>query len=246
MMDPMSNDFFHDFMVFLKYLEQKPIQRTIAGNISRADIFALQPQFKQQKVFEEFKKFGWKIRTEKEVEFLTQIKIIAEVMYLTYNRKGKLLITQNGRGYLKNIGPVDQYWNMVLHYWERVNWEYFSPSPEINGISVIEILQKNQKVIWGTLLKNGKEWINFKVFCRTLKTYFQLQEYYRVKDYYPGLDDFDYCLDIEYGLIKKNLARFGCVVFEEEKDKYKIERIVRFRPTDLGLFTFGKTLENLL
>lgn len=236
MIDPLKNDFFHDFLVFLKYLEQKPIQRTITGNISRADIFALQPKFKQQTVFKEFKKYDWKIRTEREVEFLTQIKFIAEVMYLTYNRRGKLLISGNGRAFLHRIDQITQYWNMVGYFWDKVNWEYFIPGPEINGIGVVGILQKNRNIIWNTLLENGIAWIDFKVFCQTIKTFFKLENYYQL------LGDFSFCLDIEYGLLRKNLARLGCIIFEAEKDKNKLGRVLRFKPTELGMIALGKAL----
>jgi len=235
-----NNDFFHDFFVFLKYLEQKPIKRTITGNISLADISALQKQFRQQRVFKEFKEYGWKINSERVVEFLTQIKTIAEVMYVTYKRKDKLLLSKNGKSYLHDIDSLTQYWNMVLHYWNRVNWEYFNPSPEINRVSVINVLQKNQVIVWNAFLRKGNQWLDFEAFCQTLKVHFKLD------DYYKNLDDFSYYLDIEYGIFKRNLLLFGCIECEEEKDKYDFERIIRFRPTKLGLYMFEKGTNSIV
>src|SRR3990167_2646818 len=87
-----NNNFFHDFIVFLKYLEQKPIKRTVTGNISLADIFSLQKQFHQQEIFSEYKKYNWNIRSERQIEFLSKIKIIAESMRLIYKRKGYLML----------------------------------------------------------------------------------------------------------------------------------------------------------
>lgn len=230
----LQNDFFHDFIAFLKYLEQKPIKRTTTGNISLADISALQKQFRQQELFNQFKRYNWRIHSERMVEFLSQIKIIAVAMHLTYNRKGRLYLSKNGKGYLQNIEKDTQYWHMVLNYWQRVNWEYFSPSPELDGNSVMTTIQQNQPVIWEALLRKGGEWIDFQTFCQTLETLFKLDRYYK------DLDSYNYQIDIEYGLFKKNLCRFGCVELKEVRDKYNFKRIGQFRPTALGLFVFQK------
>ncbi|NTU46504.1 hypothetical protein HGA88_02665 [Candidatus Roizmanbacteria bacterium] len=235
-----NNDFFHDFIVFLKYLEEQPIKRTVTGNISLADIAALQKRFRQQRIFEQFKEFNWKINSERVVEFLTQIKIIAEAMYVTYKRRDKLILSKNGRGYLHNIDATTQYLNMVIHYWKRVNWDYFSPSPYKEKISVMNILQENQDIIWEAISRKGEEWIDFDTFCHTLKAYFHLDTFYN-KD-----NEYSYHLDIEYGLLKKNLVRFGCVEFKEEADKYNFKRIVQFRATKLGLFVFQSRLLSVI
>ncbi len=78
----------------------------------------------------------------------------------------------------------------------------------------MDLLQKNQNIIWNALLRKGNQWIDFNTFRQTLKLHFKLDLYYK------GLDDFSFLLDIEYGLFKKNLSRFGCVILEIEKDKY--------------------------
>ncbi|KKP67021.1 MAG: hypothetical protein UR68_C0012G0019 [Candidatus Roizmanbacteria bacterium GW2011_GWA2_35_19] len=231
-----KNDFFHDFIVFLKYVENNNIQRTTTGNISLRDIAALQKEFRQQKIFNQFKEYGWKINSERVVEFLTQIKIISESMHITYKRKNKILISKNGKSFLHNIDSITQYWNMVLHYWRRISWEYFCPSPDIGHITVMDTIQKNQNVIWNAFLKKEYLWIDFEIFCKTIKIHFQLESFYK------GIDDFSYYLDIEYGLFKKNLVRFGCVEIEEKKNKYNSNRIVRFRTTKLGIICFKMKL----
>ncbi|OGK09651.1 hypothetical protein A2767_07385 [Candidatus Roizmanbacteria bacterium RIFCSPHIGHO2_01_FULL_35_10] len=235
-----SNNFFHDFLVFLKYLEERPIKRTITGNISLADIFSLQKQFHQQEIFSEYKKYNWSIRSERQIEFLSKIKIIAESMYVIYKRKEYLILSKNGKGYLHNIDPVTQYWNMVLHYWNRVSWEYFNPSPEINKRSVMDVLQHNQHSLWNSLLRKGIQWIDFESFCQAVKIHFKLE------DYYKNIDDFSYYLDIEYGLLKRNIFLFGCVEVEYKKDKYKFDRISHFRPTELGIFMFEKGINSII
>lgn len=231
-------DFFHDFIIYLKYLETQPIKRTITGNISLKDIQEMTKLFREQEVFEEYKKFGWKITTEPQIQFLHQIKIIAEVMRLTYKRKGKILLSKNGKGYLQNINSTTQYWNMVLYFWKRVNWEYFTPTSRINNLSVVDILQERQNIIWQALFKKGETWIDFSAFCQTLMNYFSLNSHYDDEEH----GEFFLHLDIELALIKRNLALFGCVEYEEEKNEHMLERIIRIKPTKLGLFMFQKAL----
>src|SRR3989344_2965741 len=72
--DPYTIPFFHDFMLFLNRLVKQPIKRTATGNISLSDIENLLQQFKQQERMEEYKKYGWHLRREEELQFLTQIK----------------------------------------------------------------------------------------------------------------------------------------------------------------------------
>jgi len=104
-----NNKFFHDFIVFLKYLEQKPIKRTVTGNISLIDIFSLQKQFHQQEVFDKFKKYNWEIRSERQLEFLTKIKIIAETIMNALNNEianYKTAVGIGGPHYCSNFNKI--------------------------------------------------------------------------------------------------------------------------------------------
>ncbi len=235
-----ENKFFTDFMAYLHYVEKQPIKLTATGLISISKITPLLDSFKQRERFDDFNKFGWKIRQEHDLEFLSQIKIIAEVMNVTYKRSGEIKLSKNGYGYLHNIDPLTQYINMVIFYWNRVNWEYFSPSREINRETVIGTLQKNQKIIWTMLGQNGKEWIDFKIMADRLRDIFNL------KIFYTGEydTDFSYYLDIEYGLFRKNLVLFGCIEIEEVEDKHQSKRLSRFQVTPLGELMFSKGLNS--
>ncbi|MBU1088958.1 hypothetical protein KKA02_03725 [Patescibacteria group bacterium] len=235
-MEAEKNNFFTDFMSYLKYLEKQPIKMTATGNISISSITALLDSFRQREVFKDYEKFGWKIRNEYEIEFLSQIKIIAEIMKATFKRKGKIKISKNGLGYLHNLDPLIQYLNMVLFYWDRVNWEYFCHSREIKGMSVVAILQKNRNIIWEVFSKHEPEWIDFKSFCNGLHNVFELGKFYPHKEY----DEYSYRLDIKYSLFKKNLVRLGCVEIKEIKNKNGIKMISKFRVTPLGQFMFIK------
>ncbi|EKD43286.1 MAG: hypothetical protein ACD_72C00363G0002, partial [uncultured bacterium] len=89
-----KNQFFSDFIKYLKYLEVHPVRLTATGNISMSKITSLLDSFQQRETFETHAKYGWKIRYEHEVEFLEQSKIIAQIMKLTSKRKGYIKISK--------------------------------------------------------------------------------------------------------------------------------------------------------
>ncbi|KKP81337.1 MAG: hypothetical protein UR81_C0001G0008 [Candidatus Levybacteria bacterium GW2011_GWB1_35_5] len=234
-----SIPFFHDFIIYLKYLEEQPIKLTATGNISLKDIHELSKRFKEQEVFEEFKHFGWKITTEPQIQFLHQIKIIARVMRLTCKNKSVLSITKSGRGFLKNLSSLEQFNEMVLHYWYRVNWDYFTPTREIYGSSFSERLQDVQKSIWHTLLNKGTNWIDYSEFCKSVNLYFNFTPYF--EDYPYSTPEEELKSEIRHVLFRRNLVLFGCVEIEEKGKKWDAE-IVQFHATQPGLYVFQKAL----
>lgn len=233
--DVLKVDYFHDFLEFVKYLQEKPILRTATGNISRAEIEALSKVFHQgEKLIYIEKEFGWKVLSEMDCPYLHQIRITAEVMYLIYKRRNEFRLSRNGKGYLTNIEPFIQYRGMVLCFFNRVNWEYFDPD------KITKVLQQNQIFIWQNLLRAGNEWLEFKPFCQALKISLNLDRFFEPKDH-----DIDFMvnLNIRYGLLK-HLILFGCIETETKKEENsRTEELVRFRPTPLGLYIFEEALK---
>ncbi len=241
-----SIDFFHDFMAFLHRLYEQPIRRTSTGNISLKDIQPLLEKLKTTKEhIDDYKKHGWRLHTEDELKTLQQIKILSEMMHLTYKRKGKLFLSKNGQGFLKNLTPIEQYKQMILYYWYRVNWDYFSGMRRVDSVSLINVLQENQNKIWHSLLNKDTQWIDYKKFCFSLRDYFHLQPFLEHPTFEPDDELFS---DIEYALFGKNLLLFNCVEVEEAPGKYDWQtEIVRFRSTRIGLYLYQKALyENYL
>lgn len=237
--DPYQIPFFFDFMLFLKYLEEHPIKRTAKGNISLYDIQQLKPLLKEQNKLQEHEKYGWKITSESNLQFLTQIKIIASSLYLTYNRKGKLFLSKNGSGFLHNIDELTQYKNTVITYWKDINWEYFEYG------SGIQPLQNKQNTIWQLLLKKGTDWIDFKTFCQILRLGLSLK--YNIPDKSDFDDDtlyFTLYIDIYYGLFYRNLERFGCVEVLKKERNPGLDEPYSFRCTEIGLYMFKEALLN--
>jgi len=230
----LSVDFFTDFLSFLRYCSHTPIKKTATSNISRADIAALSDLFRngaRLKFMDEEKR--WPVRTETEVPYLTQIKFIAEALYLTYNRKGELRLSKNGGAYLESLTLHQQYRAMVFAYWNKINWEYFTPR------STLHVYQQNLNYILDYLISRKNEWIDFTSFYRSLKDYFQT---HTTQAYEHSDPDFDARLDVQYGVIERNFKLFGCVETEEAKDDFGITTIGRFRSTDIGLWIFTERL----
>lgn len=238
-------DYFSDFLQFLNSIKEKPIQRTATGNITLAEIAALSQKFRQGKQLQFLdEKMGWKIRTETECQYLHQMRVTAECMYIIYKRRGQFLLSKHGKAYLENLKPTEQYDQMILWFWNRVNWEYFSPG------RVTAVLQKHQHDIWKSLFQAGDSWIEFKPFCQALKLYLRLEDFYKSDQQYEHAEGYDpnfsLYLDIRYGLIERNLKRFGCVetVLEKGQGKYDWhDEIIRFRSTNLGLRLYELGLE---
>ncbi len=234
-MSPYDIAFFYDFILFLERLKEKPIKRILTGAISLTDISDLMKHFKTRDVIEEYEKFGWSLCREDELEFLTQIKFIAESMFLIYNHKGLLLLFKNGKGFLNNLEPSKQYEEMVLHYWYRVNWGYFTLGQIINDYTMAEKIQHFQNLIWQRLIKSGREWIDYPQFCRFLKESIPLKSYVD-HEFDPKLH-----FHIKLVLFKRNLERLGCVEVMEEGSKYDKE-IVQFRSTYFGLSVYDRAI----
>lgn len=225
-----SIDFYHDFIAFLRRLNNLPIKRTLTGNISLKDIESLLKDLKTtRKRISEYKEFGWKLRTEQELQTLEQIKILSEVMRLTYKRKGKLYLSKNGREFLKNLAPIQQYKQMILHYWHSVNWDFFYERRRIKGLTLNDILQDNQDKIWQALLYKGTQWIDYQKFCLALRDYFHLEPFFENPFFDPEKELFT---NIEISLFTKNLLLFNCVELEKN----------RFRSTQVGLYLYQKML----
>ena len=237
--------FFQDFLAFLRYLERQPISKTVKGNISRKDIVSLADTMKCIKDrIAEYSKYDWKIVGEWQLKDIDKIKKIAEVMFLTYNRKEKLLLSKNGRGYINHNDRLIQYKEMVLHYFERLSWDYFHPSMDTrNSIPFLDVLQASQNILWRIFLSNGTKWIEFKQFQETLINNFCIDDCIDSEDTYNGA----YQADIEHGFLRP-LLEFGCIDTETEVISQRLEftRITKFRPTNLGLYIFREEVENSL
>ncbi len=237
--DVLAVDFFNDFLTFLNLLKERPIKLTATGNLSLKDIEHLFPQIATlQPLLIYAKDMGWKIRTEEELWPLHMIKVLAGIMHLTYKRRDKLQLSKNGLAFLNKLSPVDQYKQLVSHYWHQTNWAHFAASGWVreNKIKLCEELQKEQLTIWNMLLDKGEQWIDYQTFCDVLRQTFHLDKF--LQNYRSDPDDIE--IYTRHILFSYNLSLFGCVEIEETKGRYDTNHITRFRSTKLGLALYSK------
>lgn len=231
----LSIDYFYDFLQFLQYVDHKGCARTVTGNISRKSIDELSRVFRNGKQLQFMdEEMKWKVRSENECYYLNQIRVTAEAMYCIYKRKNNFFLSKNGKGFLTTLEPYQQHEHMVLWFWNRVNWKYFSPG------KMTSVLQKNQIFIWNYLLQKSEDWIDFSVFCQSLKTYFHQEDTYN----HSYNADHELHLDIQYGLLERNLKRFGCVEADYQNgENIWDKKLIRFRSTNLGLHLYAKGIQ---
>lgn len=185
-MDPYTVPFFHDYLLILRRIDARPIRLTkTEKRLSLPDMAELIPKFVQQKSIEEHKKFGWKICLERDIAFLEQARVMMEVNGLVHKRKDRLCLTKDGKRFLVELSPLDQYVRMVHTYWEEVNWGYFSYGSEVAGKSMTKLFQSDQTEIWRALKDYGYEWCDYRQFCRSLDKHFELGRY---KDQWDGAE----------------------------------------------------------
>jgi tetratricopeptide (TPR) repeat protein len=229
--DVLAVDFFHDFLAFLNRLKIRPIKRTATGNMSLKDIEPLLQTLKTVKpVLDHAKKMGWKARTEHEILSLNLIKIITDIMHLTYKKHDKLFLSKNGKAFLDDLSPIDQFSQLFQYYRQRVNWAYYTSFTEKQE-ALANKLQALQDYIWKMIKEKGDGWIEYKSFCRTLRDEFQLQPLLEAS--YSNPDDILY-RRIDGILFSRILVLFNCVELETKQiDKWNTV-IIRFRLTKIG------------
>jgi hypothetical protein len=235
-------DFYHDFITYLTRIQKNPIKRTATGNISLTDIKDIIGILKTaRETIKEHREYNWTMRAENHLQSLTQIKITAHIMRLTQNRKGRIHLTKKGENYLTDLSPLRQYEQIVLTYWREVNWDYFSYNPEVNEDTACMILQDNQENIWNSLLRKGQVWTEYLKFCDALTEYFHLHQF--LNDHYLDTDPYVKYYNIEHDLFQKNLLLFNCIQAEfEQSKKNRTPRLLRFKPTPLGLHLFTRAI----
>lgn len=224
-------------------MEKAPIKLTKKEKrLSIADIAELIPEFSQQESIKRHKEFGWKIRLEHDIAFLEQARVMMQVNRLVSGRKDKLSLTKEGRTFLTELSPLDQYVRMVHTYWEEVNWGYFDYGVEVAGRkSMTKLFQADGAEIWRALKNYGYEWCDYGEFCQALDGHFDLGRY---KDKWDGGDWLK--SDVYRALFRFALIRLGCVEIEKFEDGHRyLWEIEKFRPTYLGLYVLERYMNYL-
>lgn len=238
-----SNQFFNDFILFLRQVQKRPMALTDTGNLTLKEIDVLGKIFKHD--FYHRDKSGvimFPIRKENEVPYLLRIRQLARVMYLTYQRKSWLRLTRNGKGYLNNIDTTTQFIVMIKWYFDRCNWAYLHPFGGYNNNKPIaQSLQDNQTIFWHYFLDQKGQWINFDDFSK------KIIEELRLKWYsFDGQNQLDSMQWIIERVLVTDLSLYGLVEYEKTLGKYGIASVNRFRSMPLGNYIFKRVLQEPL
>lgn len=238
-LDPYTVPFFRDYLLILRRVEKTPIKLTKKEKrFSLVDVAELVPQFVQQESIEEHKKYGWGIRLERDIDFLEQARVMMEVNGLVAKRKDRLYLTREGRSFLTDLPPLEQYVRMVHAYWEETNWDYFHFGVEVNGRTMTKLFQGQQVEIWRAIQDLGYAWSDFRKFCEALDRHFDLKRYKGEWDTTDWLRS-----DVYYALFRDGLVRLGCVEVERSKGGHEyLRKVEKFRLTYLGLYVLERYL----
>lgn len=225
----LANDFFQDFLTFLKSLRENPLELTPNGNLRLKEIERLGKIFRTD-IYHRSEKgeILFPIRSEEEIFYLQFIRVLGKIMRLLTQRKNKLKITHFGLKFLE-FSPFEQFVDMTLNYLGEYNWAYLRSYKGHNSESIAEILQKNQGLIYSMLMVE-KDWLDFKNFAKHLTKELGLS--------WKDIDGKE-CQMLVDGeietLLVEDLARFGLVEYQsQEKLKGYFEEVSKFRLTKLG------------
>lgn len=214
------NDFFQDFLTFLKSLKESPLDLTPNGNLRLKEIENLAKKFRTD-IYDRSSdgKILFPIRSEEEVFHLQFIRVLGKIMKLFTKRRNKLKITRFGLEFLE-FAPFEQFVDITLNYLGEYNWAYLRSYGGYSSESIAEILQKNQGLIYARLMMEN-DWLDFKNFAKFL-----------TKELGLSWKDADGEIEI---LLVKDLARFGLVEYKSRKKlNGYFEEVSKFRLTKLG------------
>lgn|GEM_PF-915301 len=230
--DVLTVDFFHDFLTFLTFLKERPIKRTATGNLSLKNIESLLQTLKTVKpILDYHEQMRSKIKREDDILPLNLIKIMADIMKLTYKKHDKLLLSKNGKAFFDKLSHAEQFTQLFHYYQQRLNWAY-STSLTKNQEAIARLLQVRQDSIWRLLAKKKNEWVEYKTFCEELRKELPLEPF--LEEAYSTPEEI---LErrIETILFSRILAFFNCVELETKQVNNWDTIIIRFRLTKIGL-----------
>lgn len=224
-------NFFNDFILFLKTLKQKEgLDLTKTGNLQRKEINNFGQIFKIDIYHRDEKgKIMWPINTEDEVQHLIRIRLISKVMNLTYQRKGKILLSKNGKAYLSNIDKQTQFEQMILWYFHRCNWAYMHNYLE----DTATIFQESQPILWRQLISQKDNLIDFKKYVEGIKLYFRFS-----KNENQYSDKTEWAVE---RIIVKDLELYNLIEITRIPGQYG-KVIKNFKLTKLGVHMLNKFL----
>jgi len=213
--------FYRHFMQFLQKIDElQPLKLTQKGNLPQKLLQELCDLdiFESEKERDLIKQFS--IRRETDNFYIHIIHILSDMMRLTIKKRGKILLTRDGRRFLDKELARDFYLRLFINYTSRYNWEYGDLYPGSWIIQAgfgfsIYLVQK-----YG----NEPRGVNFYAE-KFLKAFSKAMNDFPCTKYLSGLEDFQSC----YGLrtFKRFMKKFGFIEILNEDEWDKDQKIIK-------------------
>jgi len=204
---------------YLELVAEKKVSLTQTGNINRASMDTISniiPYPEHHAMFP--------IRNQSEWLYLSFINALCYVSKLTQNRKGKKVITKNGKNFLAST-PEAQFIGAFHSFFEELNWDYFCYRER--DFDPMERLQANRMNVL-ILLYDIPDWIDINEFCSFVSDKL-------------GVDNREDGISVINQIFLKYLERFGMIEVHKQSNDQKAGRI---RLSQLGRvvceFIFGQ------
>ncbi len=236
-----SSVYHYDMLVLLNEMKKLPLGLTKTGQLQRIEIAKLGSLFKHDMYHRDQQgEIIFPIVREDQLRYLLSLRALAKIMYLSYQRKGKVHLSKNGLGFLENISPGIQLTHLFLTFVHQLDWAYLQPGRS-NGKNVSRVLQENANDIFHYLLDSNTDSFDLKLFSRHLGERFDLIDPEEMKDA-SGDQIWWVKLSIEYTLIRE-LEFFGVVMTQKIRKDSTSDEIVEFTLTDGGRLLLTRVFE---
>lgn len=223
-----------DFLGFLNYLFQTPAKLTQTKNLSLADIRAINELLTHPLELDmKIGKHLYKLRSEDATTYIKRLNCLAELLHLTYHRKGKKYITKGYTGFLKLL-PSWQFFHLLCAYWSDLNWGYFHPFQGYNDKNIPEVLQEVRPYLRQILLTEACNWVDFEFFAKNLARIFNLS-YHDI----TGKNQEDLVSWQIETIVIRDFSLFNLIEKKTKKDEHGFDKVQSFHLTKLGQKVLG-------
>ncbi|NDC83895.1 hypothetical protein EB093_09605 [bacterium] len=204
---------------YLEMVAEKKVSLTQTGNINRASMDAISniiPYPDHHSMFP--------IRNQSEWLYLSFIDAMCHVSKRTQNRKGKKVLTKNGKSFLA-LTPEIQFIAAFHSFYEELNWDFFCYRER--DFDPMERLQANRMNAF-ILLYDIPDWMDINEFCVFVSDKL-------------GIDNRDDGISVINHIFLRHLELFGIIEVDNQSN-YQIGK--RFKLSQLGRvvceFIFGQ------
>jgi len=212
----------HDFIYMLDYMKNNKTRKTKTGNICLKDLKKINEGL-------QLKKSPFKIRSEKESQYLHLLRILILLSGLIYKGENKIYfrVKLNKYSEFKKEKGIKKFLRIFSIYNSQYNWVYDMTSYAEEQNDFVYKLQNKRSIGYNLMLSMSKKDndINLEKYIKKLLNLLNVQ-YFKDKYYLE--------YDIEKLLIE-NIRYFDLVNISYKTGKFNIQNINKFNLTKFGI-----------